>query len=57
MKKIIDFIISLFCKRCVIKAEAIIVKPSEDKQEAIEKKKNLEKLAIAVKKKKNSKTV
>jgi hypothetical protein len=55
MKKIIDFIIGLFCKKCIIKAEAVIIKPSEDKQEAIEKKKNLEKLAVAVKKKKNGK--
>ena len=55
MKKIIDFIIGLFCKKCVIKAKAVIAKPSEEKKEAIAKKKNLEKLAIAVKKKKNGK--
>jgi hypothetical protein len=53
IQKIIDFIVGLFCKKCVIKADAIIVKTSEDKQEAIAKKKNLEKLAAAVKKKKN----
>jgi hypothetical protein len=55
MKKLIDFIIGLFCKKCTVKAEAVIVKPSEEKQEAIAKKKNLEKLATAVKKKKNGK--
>lgn len=53
MKKIIDFIIGLFCKKCVVKGKALIVKPSEEKQEAIAKKKKLEKLATAVKKKKN----
>lgn len=55
MKKIIDFIIGLFCKKCVVKGEAVAIKPSEDKQEAIAKQKNLEKLATAVKKKKNGK--
>jgi hypothetical protein len=55
MKKIIDFIKGLFCKNCSVKVEASIVKPSEEKQEAIAKKKNLEKLATAVKKKKNGK--
>jgi hypothetical protein len=54
MKKLIDFIKSLFCKDCNIKAQAVI-KLSEKKKEAIEKKKNLEKLATAVKKKKNGK--
>jgi Na+-transporting NADH:ubiquinone oxidoreductase subunit NqrC len=53
MKKLIDFIKGLFCKKCIVKAEAVIVKPSEEKKEALDKKKNLEKLAIAVKKKKN----
>ena len=55
IKKIIDFIVGLFCKKCAVKAEAVIVKPSEEKQEALAKKKNLEKLATAVKKKKNGK--
>lgn len=56
MKKLIDFIKWLFCKKCcVIKAEAIVVKPSEEKKEAIDKKKNLEKLATVIKKKKNGK--
>lgn len=55
MKKIIDFIKGLFCKKCVVKGKAVTVKPSEEKQEAIAKKKNLEKLATAVKKKKNGK--
>jgi hypothetical protein len=54
MKKLIDFIKRLFCKDCGIKAQAV-VKLSEEKQEAIAKKKNLEKLATAVKKKKNGK--
>jgi len=53
MKKLIDFIKGLFCKKCVVKGKAITVKPSEEKKEAIAKKKNLEKLALAVKKKKN----
>jgi len=53
MKKIIDFIKGLFCKKCVVKAEAVIVKPSEEKKEALNKKNNLEKLAKAVNKKKN----
>jgi hypothetical protein len=52
MRKLIDFIIGLFCKKCVIKANAVIAKPSEEKKEAIAKKKNLEKLATAIKKKK-----
>ena len=55
MKKIIDFIKGLFCKKCVVKGNASAIKPSEEKQEAIAKKKNLEKLATAVKKKKNGK--
>jgi prophage tail gpP-like protein len=55
IKKLIDFIVGLFCKKCVMKADAFVVKPSEEKQEAIEKKKKLEKLATAVKKKKNGK--
>lgn len=54
IKKLIDFIVGLFCKDCNIKAQAV-VKLSEEKQEAIAKKKNLEKLATAVKKKKNGK--
>jgi hypothetical protein len=53
MKKLIDFIVGLFCKKCVIKAKAVIAKPSGKNKEAIAKKKNLEKLATAVKKKKN----
>jgi hypothetical protein len=52
MKKIIDFIIGLFCKKCVVKGKAITAKPSEEKKEAIAKKKNLEKLATAIKKNK-----
>ncbi len=55
IKKLIDFIVGLFCKKCAIKADVVIVKPSEEKKEAIAKKKNLEKLATAVKKKKNGK--
>jgi hypothetical protein len=55
MKKIIDFIKGLFCKKCIIKAKAVITKPSEEKKEALAKKKNLDKLAIAVNKKKNGK--
>jgi hypothetical protein len=54
MKKIIDFVKGLFCKDCGIKAQ-IVIKPSEEKKEAIAKKKNLEKLATAVKKKNNGK--
>ena len=52
MKKLIDFIKGLFCKKCVITALAFIAKPSEEKKEAIAKKKNLDKLATAIKKKK-----
>ena len=56
MKKLIDFIIGLFSKKCcAVQAKAVIAKPSEEKQEAIAKKKNLEKLATTVKKKKNGK--
>jgi hypothetical protein len=54
MRKLIDFIIGLFCKKCVIKAEAAIVKPSRRKKEDIDKKKNLDKLAAAIKKKKSN---
>jgi len=55
IKKFIDFIKCLFSSKESIKGTAIVVKPSEEKQEAITKKKNLEKLATAVKKKKNGK--
>jgi hypothetical protein len=53
MKKLIDFVKGLFSSKKSIKGTAIVVKPSEEKKEAIAKKKNLEKLATAVKKKKN----
>ena len=51
MKNIIDFIKGLFCKKCVIKAEAVIVKPSEEKKEKLEKKTKQEALtkALAIK--------
>jgi len=52
IQKIINFIKSLFCKAESISAKAVVVKPSEEKQESIDKKKNLEKLAKAVNKKK-----
>lgn len=55
IQKIINFIKCLFCKAKPISAKAVVVKPSEEKQESINKKKNLEKLATAVKKKKNGK--
>lgn len=55
IQKVIDFIKGLFCKNCSVKVQASIVTYSEEKKEAIAKKKNLEKLAIAVKKKKNGK--
>jgi hypothetical protein len=54
MKKIIDFIKGLFCKKCDIQAKAVVVKPSKDKKEAADKKKNLDKLATAIKKKKSN---
>jgi hypothetical protein len=54
MRKLIDFIVGLFCKKCVIKAKAVIAKPSEEKKEAVAKKKNLDKLATAIKKKKSN---
>ena len=44
MKKLIEFIKGLFCKKCSIKAEAVIIKPSEEKQEMLDKKENLQKL-------------
>ena len=50
IKKLIDFIKRLFCKDCSIKAKAIIVKPSEEKQELLDKKENLQKLTKAVNK-------
>jgi hypothetical protein len=54
LKKIIDFIKELFCKKCDIQAKAVVVKPSKDKKEATDKKKNLDKLATAIKKKKSN---
>jgi hypothetical protein len=54
MKKLIDFIVGLFCKKCAIKANAVIVKPSKKKKEAVAKKENLDKLATAIKKKKKN---
>jgi len=50
MKMLIEFIKGLFCNKCSIKAEAVIIKPSEEKQEMIDKKENLQKLSKAANK-------
>lgn len=55
IQKIINFIKGLFCKNCNIQGAITVVKISEDKQELIQKKKNLEKLNTVLKKKKNGK--
>jgi hypothetical protein len=49
LKKIIDFIKELFCKKCDIQGKAIVAKSSKNKKEATDKKKN----PTTVKKKSN----
>jgi hypothetical protein len=52
IQKIINFFKCLFCKKD-LQGQAFYVKPSEDKEELVEKVKNLEKLSKALKQKKN----
>lgn len=52
IQKIINFFKCLFCKS-KLSGTANVIPASEDKVEALEKTKNLQKLATALKKKKN----